>query len=322
MRLRMTGDRATDVSDASGTLWLDVAARRWSSELLAASGLRESAMPTLHEGREATGLLRAEVARDWGMERVPVAAGAGECAAEAIALGALRPEHAFLSLGERATLFAPTEGFRPNAAGAVHAGCHALPDRWQHSATLPGAAGALRWVTRLVGFEDEADALSAAEDPTEVLFLPFLQGASADPSARGVFFGMGEETMPGDLVRAVVEGIAFALADGLDALRAAGSDLRALWLVGDTARPPLWGRILADAMECRLVYCGSRPAGAAMGAARLARLALSPQPAERVCVPPPARAEVEPDPSERLRARRACFQALCRDLRPRFAELA
>lgn len=129
VRLWLTGSHASDMSDAAGTLWLDVAARRWSAPLLAATGLSESQMPEVIEGTAQSGVLRAEVAAEWGVARVPVAGGGGDNAATACGMGLLAPGAGFLSLGTSGVLFTATERFAPNTAEAVHAFCHAVPGR-------------------------------------------------------------------------------------------------------------------------------------------------------------------------------------------------
>ena len=153
VRLRMTGEAISDCSDASGTLWLDVGRRAWSSEMLAACGLDERAMPALVEGSAEGGRLRAEVAAAWGMDVVPVAGGAGDQAAGAVGAGVIRPGHASLSLGTSGVLFAADDTFRPNPERAAHAFCHALPGRWHQMSVILSAASCLEWVTRVTGPE-------------------------------------------------------------------------------------------------------------------------------------------------------------------------
>lgn len=146
LRLRLTGEAVEDMSDASGTLWLDVGRRDWSDAGLAATGLDRGAMPALVEGSAVAGRLRGELARRWGMTVAPVVAGgAGDNAASAAGLGVVAPGSAFLSLGTSGVLFATTERFRPNPGRAVHAFCHALPETWHQMAVMLAAAGSLQW---------------------------------------------------------------------------------------------------------------------------------------------------------------------------------
>ncbi len=325
LRLRMTGERATDASDAAGTLWLDVAARAWSPEMLAATGLDLRAMPRVCEGPEATGCVRPELARSWGLPQgVRVAAGGGDNAAGAIGVGVVREGDAFLSLGTSGVYFAAGNAFAPHPEGGVHAFCHCLPDTWHQMSVILSAASCLTWVAKLTGARDEAALLAEVEEggleDDGLLFLPYLSGERTphdDPRARGVFFGLTHETSRARLARAVLEGVAFALADGQDALLAAGAAPRRVFLIGGGARSALWGRILAAALDRELATPTGGELGPAFGAARLARLAVTGEPPDAVCAPPPTERAVAPDPAlrDRYRARRATFRALYPALR-------
>ncbi|MFP8874144.1 MAG: xylulokinase, partial [Myxococcota bacterium] len=163
LRLRMTGEHASDCADASGTLWLDVARRDWSETLLAACDLSRDAMPALYEGSAQTGRLREDVASDWGMARVPVAAGGGDQAAGAVGVGVIEPGDASLALGTSGVLFVAGDQFRPFPERAVHAFCHALPGRWHQMSVILSAASCLAWVTRLTGAPNEGALLDEIE---------------------------------------------------------------------------------------------------------------------------------------------------------------
>lgn len=318
VRLRMTGDKASDMSDSAGTLWLDVVARRWSEAMLAATGLTEDHMPRLYEGSAATGSLRAEVATRWGLDRVPVAAGGGDNAAGAAGVGVIEEGDALLSLGTSGVLFVATRDFRPNPARAVHAFCHAVPDTWHQMAVHLSAASCIDWVARLIGLAGPAEVFAVAEATGVAagpeLFLPYLTGERTphnDPHARGAFLSLGSETDPGRLASAVLEGVAFAHADGLAALREAGTELSSLCVIGGGARSRHWGRILAAVLETPLVYLEGGEVGPALGAARLTQIAVTGAPAAAVCTRPPVRHVIEPDPSltERLAPKLARFRA-------------
>ena len=302
VRLVLTGELASDVSDASGTLWLDVAKRRWSEEMLAACDLPLAAMPALHEGPEETGRLRAEIAAAWGLARVPVAAGAGDQAAGAVGAGVVAPGQASLSLGTSGVLFHADDRFRPNPARAMHAFCHALPGAWHEMAVLLSAASCLSWLARATGAASEAALVAEveAEDrPSErLLFLPYLSGERTphnDPHASGVFAGLDHDTGRAALGRAVLEGVAFAFADAQAVLEEAGVTPREISVIGGGAKSRLWGRILASVLGRALVYRAASELGPALGAARLARLCVSGEPAAAVCTPPPVLWTAEPD---------------------------
>ncbi len=301
VRLCMTGDKASDMADSAGTLWLDVAQRRWSETMLAASGLVESQMPKLHEGTQATGVLRADVAGRWGMGRVPVAAGGGDNAAGAVGVGVIDDGDALLSLGTSGVIFVATRTFRPNPARAVHAFCHALPGMWHQMSVHLSAASCIDWAARLAGCDVPgffALAEQAGPCAGSELFLPYLSGERTphnDPHVRGAFLGLRYETDPGRLASAVLEGVAFAHADGLDALREAGTEISALSVIGGGARSAYWGRIIAASLGVPLVYLEGGEVGPALGAARLVQIAVTGDSIAAVCTRPPVSRVVEPE---------------------------
>lgn len=308
VRLCMTGDKASDMADSAGTLWLDVAARGWSDAMLAATGLDRAQMPALFEGNAVTGTLRPDIASAWGMAEVPVVAGGGDNAAGAAGVGVVGEGDALLSLGTSGVIFVATDEFRPNPAGAVHAFCHCLPDLWHQMSVHLSAASCLDWAAALTNCSVPA-LLSAAEDSGpacgEELFLPYLSGERTphnDPHVRGAFLGLGHATDTAHLANAVLEGVAFALADGLAAIRAAGTQVEALSVIGGGARSPYWGAILAAALQVNLRYLDGGEVGPALGAAKLAMMAATGASAADACTPPRLAAELEPDPelTERL----------------------
>ena len=328
LRLRLTGEHATEMSDAAGTLWLDVARRAWSREMLAATGLDERAMPRLHEGSDATGTLRGEIAAAWGMDRsVVVAGGGGDNAAGAVGVGVVEPGTAFLSLGTSGVYFLASGAFTPDPGHAVHAFCHCLPGTWHQMSVMLSAASCLGWAAQATGAADELALLrevEAAQRPSELIFLPYLSGERTphnDPRARGVLFGLGHETTRADIGRAVLEGVAFAFADGQDALLAGGARIEEVAVIGGGARSPLWGVILASVLDRNLLYREAGDRGAGFGAARLARLALTGERPGTLCQPPPLVRAVSPDPAlrEHYASRLEVFRCLYRDLRASFA---
>lgn len=309
VRLRMTGDRATDCSDASGTLWFDVRRRGWSDSLLAVCGLDRSHMPSPHEGPEVTGTLRREVAESWGMSPVPVVAGGGDNAAGAIGAGVIDRGQALLSLGTSGVIFAPDHVFRPSPDQGAHAFAHAVPGRWHQMAVMLSAAAALDWAARLLRFPDVGAAIAAAgaRQPfaSELVFLPYLSGERTphnDPGATGLFAGLTHDSDPAAIMMAVMEGVAFALADCLAVLLAAGATINALAVIGGGARSALWGEMLAAALDRPLRYGSDAHSGPALGAARLARIGIEGAPVGEVAVPPPLHDIVIPDSALAARA--------------------
>jgi xylulokinase len=331
VRLRLTGEKVSDMSDASGTGWLDVGKRSWSDEMLAATGLSRSHMPRLVEGNAPSATLTPEAAAQLQLPRVPVAGGAGDNAASAVGMGIISPGQAFLSLGTSGVLFVVTDRFRPNPDKAAHAFCHCLPNRWHQMSVMLSAASALDWVAQLTGNSDLPTFVAAAQrrglHRGAPFFLPYLSGERTphnDPNARGVLFGMNAETVGADLAVAVLEGVAFAFADGMDVLLERGGVIGEISVTGGGARFSYWGQLLAAALNRPLTYRLGGEIGAAMGAARLARLAVSGESPEAVCVPPPVAQVIEPDSdlSALLAERRGIFLRLYRDLKETFVEFS
>ncbi|WP_332876450.1 xylulokinase [Massilia sp. S19_KUP03_FR1] len=333
LRYLLTGDFITDMSDASGTLWLDVARRDWSDVMLSACGITRDQVPRLVEGTQPGGMLRPELARAWGITRpVLVAGGAGDNAASAVGMGVVTPGSAFLSLGTSGVLFAASAAYQPNPAQGVHTFCHALPGQWHQMGVMLSAASCLRWAAQVTGAADEAALLDevARLDPaaraTAPLFLPYLSGERTphnDPHASGVWFGLRHDTDRALLGYAVLEGVAFGLLDCLLALQAAGGRVDSAALVGGGSQSAYWARLLASVLGLPLTISGSAHVGAALGAARLALLAANPAlTVAQVCVVPAALQRIAPEAAWRaaLLPRHARFRALYRQLQPLFEE--
>jgi len=239
VRLWLTGEHVSDMSDSSGTGWLNVGTRQWSSELLSACQLDKSQMPTLVEGSEVSGTLRPELAQRWGMSSTVVIAGsAGDNAASACGMGTIAPGNAFLSLGTSGVLFAANESYRPNAASAIHTFCHALPDRWHQMGVILAATDALNWLGSVTA-QKPADLAKALEGqpvrPSDITFLPYLGGERTphnDAQARGAFIGLGHSSDTVEMTRAVLQGVAFAFRDSLNALASSGTELDRTMAIG------------------------------------------------------------------------------------------
>jgi xylulokinase len=325
LRLRLVGEAVSEPSDASGTLWLDVAARQWSPALLAATGLDDRAMPRLVEGDAISGRLLPQAATELGLPPgIPVAGGAGDNAAGAVGIGCVRPGQGFVSLGTSGVVFVCDAGPVPAPERAVHAFCHCLPRTWHRMSVILSAAGSLAWWAATAG-APEAALLAEMEGEREghATFLPYLSGERTphnDAAARGAFLGLDAGTTRAAMTRAVLEGVAFALADGLDALAPDGSPEGALVVIGGGARSAAWLRIVAAALGRTLLPVAGAEGGPALGAARLARAACGDAPAEAYPAAP-ALAPIEPEAglAERLALRRARFRRLYPLLRPEFA---
>ncbi len=335
LRYLLTGAFISDMSDASGTLWLDVARRDWSDVMLGACGITRDQVPALVEGSQPGGMLRAELARKWGIAGpVVVAGGAGDNAASAVGMGVVAPGTAFLSLGTSGVLFAASAAYRPDPAQGVHTFCHALPGQWHQMGVMLSAASCLRWAARVTGVADEAALLAevARLDPAArvaaPLFLPYLSGERTphnDPLASGAWFGLRHDTDRALLGYAVLEGVAFGLLDCYLALQAAGGvdSIDSIALVGGGSQSGYWARLLASALGVTLTVSGGAHVGAALGAARLALLAANPDLAvDAACAAPTIEQRIAPDAAWRaaLLPRHARFRALYRQLQPLFQE--
>jgi xylulokinase len=329
VRLRLSSEAVSEMSDASGTLWLDVGRRRWDASLLAATGLNEKAMPRLVEGSEISAYLAPEIAQEWGLagRKIPIAGGGGDNAASAIGVGATAAGAGFVSLGTSGVIFSVTDRFVSLPERTLHAFCHALPERWHGMAVTLSAASSLSWIAGVLGRERDigeviAGAAAFARSKSAIasapIFLPYLSGERTphnDAEATGMLAGLGSEHGGDALAFAVMEGVAFSFADGVDVLDAAGARPVRPLLVGGGARSEFWGQMIADVTGLTIDLAAGAEAGAALGAARLGMLAAGAGAVEAVCARPPVHREFIPDPEQaalhapRLKRYRALYRA-------------
>jgi xylulokinase len=308
VRLRLTGERATDAADASGTLLFDVPRRRWSEEVLEALEIPSAWLPAAYESPD-----------------VPAAPGAGDQAAAALGVGVDRPGPLSIVLGTSGVVFAALPGFAADEQARAHSFCHAVPGGWHAMGVMLSAAGSLRWLRDVVGGTyDELTAEAERWPPGAegLTFLPYLQGERtphADPDARGAFVGLTLRHDRGAHVRAVLEGVAYGLRDSLELLRGLGVEAHVGRASGGGARSDLWLRIVASVLDLPL----ERPVveeGSAYGAALLAGVTVGSfgdlHEAVEACVR--TRGQIEPEPSwrEAYEAGYARFRALYPALRP------
>ena len=302
LRVWLTGEHMSEMSDSAGTSWLDTGARAWSGELLAATGLEERQMPALVEGTQAAGTLRPELAARWGLGAgVVVAGGAGDNAASACGMGTVREGSAFVSLGTSGVLFAANGSYLPNPESAVHAFCHALPGTWHQMGVILSATDALNWHSRVTG-ASAADLTrelgDALKTPTGVTFLPYLSGERTphnDAAIRGAFLGLGHESGRAVLTQAVLEGVSFALRDNLEALKSAGTSLSRVTAIGGGSRSRYWLKSIATALGLPVDLPADGDFGAAFGAARLGLVAATGADPVAVCSAPATAETIEPD---------------------------
>lgn len=304
VRLLLTGEHVEDMSDAAGTLWLDVAKRDWSDELLGMTGLSREHMPRLVEGSAVSAQLKDEYVSRWGMTGpVVVAGGAGDNAAAACGIGAIRPGEGFVSLGTSGVLFVSNEKFSPNTEGAVHAFCHAIPDTWHQMGVILSATDSLNWLSRITG-QKQAELSAAAEaqfrGPGEAIFLPYLSGERTphnNANARGTFTGLSQSTDAAQMAQAVMEGVTFAMRDCQRVLADAGTSINRLLAVGGGSKSALWLKMLATNLDMEIALPEDGDFGGALGAARLGLCAATGANPADVMSMPPIKTTIAPDQS-------------------------
>jgi len=293
IRYRMTGDYASDMSDSSGTYWLDVSKRDWDDRLLAAGHMRREQMPKLHEGTDATGRLTPAVAKAWGMPKRPVVAGGGgDNASSACGIGAVTDGAAFVSLGTSGVIFVSNDRYSPNAARAVHAFCHAVPDTWHQMGVILSATASLEWLAG--NLKEPAAQLAKAlgsklTGPSPVQFMPYLSGERTpvgDAQIRAAFVGLGHESDRKVLTQAVMEGVAFALRDNLEALKEAGTHVNRVMAVGGGTKSELWLKMIATTLGVPVELPAAGDVGGAFGAARMGLMAATGASYKSVCSKP------------------------------------
>jgi xylulokinase len=326
VRLRLSGQAVSDMSDAAGTLWLDIGARDWDDVLIEASGLTRSQMPGLVEGSEVSAHLSPEVASAWGLQgrKIPIAGGGGDNAASAVGVGAVEPGEGFVSLGTSGVVFSVTDKYVSLPERTLHAFCHALPNRWHGMSVMLSAAASLSWAADLLGqggaigaLVDSAEAFarSDANVVSAPIFLPYLSGERTphnDANATGLVADLRASHGADAFIYAVMEGVAFSFADAVDVLNAADARPTTPLLVGGGARSGFWGQLIADVTDLTIDVAAGAEAGAALGAARLGMLAAGAGDVRAVCKRPATQRQFQPRPEngERLQPRLRRYRAL------------
>ncbi len=322
VRFRLTGDYASEVSDASGTAVFDVVNRRWSFEMMDGLGLDRDLLPKCYESSEVTGAISPAVAELTGLKAgTPVAGGGGDQAASAVGNGIVEPGIVSCTLGTSGVVFAHMEKVAYDPAGRVHTFCHAVRDRWHVMGVTQGAGLSLQWFRNQLAPGMEYDALTAEAATAEsgaqgLMWLPYLMGERTphlDAAARGGWIGLTAKHTRADLVRAVIEGVSYSQRDCLDIIEELGVEVNSVRASGGGAKSRFWRQLLADVLAKRVVTLETQE-GSAYGAALLALVASG----EYASVPDVCRAtireveSVEPRPAEVERYRRghAVYQAL------------
>jgi xylulokinase len=302
IRYRMTGTYGSDMSDSAGTYWLDVAKRDWSETMLKATSMRRDQMPDLFEGTDATGRITDKLAKEWRMPLKPVVAGGGgDNASAAVGIGAVHDGDAVLSLGTSGVMFVTNAKFSPNTARAVHAFCHAVPNTWHQMGVILSATDSIEWLARLL--KTPAPKLTAAlgkklEGPSEVLLLPYFSGERTpvgDSQIRAAFIGMGQESDAKVMTHAVLDGVAFAFRESLDALRGGGATVNRLTAVGGGTHSEIWLKIIATVLNMPLDLPAAGDVGGAFGGARMGLMAATGASFKTVCTKPKIARTIMPE---------------------------
>ncbi len=278
IRLKLSGDKASDVADSSGTLLFDVANRKWSDEMLDAFEIDKNILPQVYESIEITGEVSEQAAQETGLKAgTKIVAGAGDNAAGAIGMGITEVGKVSATIGTSGVIFAVTDAPKLDLKGRIHTLCHAIPDRWHNTGVTLAAGLSFKWFRENFGdgksFDELAD--EAAKIPSGsdgAIWLPYLMGERAphlDPNARAAFIGLTASHTKAHLTRAVLEGVAFSLRDSLEIFKSAGAEISSIRLGGGGAKSLLWRQIQADVYN-REVEILETDEGAAFGAAILA----------------------------------------------------
>ena len=279
LRLWLCGEYVAEMSDAAGTSWLDVKRRDWSDALLAETDLDRSQMPTLIEGCEISGVLKKTHASKWGLPHgVIIAGGGGDNAASAIGVGVVKAGDAFVSLGTSGVLFAASDEYQPDAASAVHTFCHALPNTWHQMGVILAATDAMNWFGQVLNSsaQEMTNDLGLLKAPSKTLFLPYLGGERTphnDSQIRASFINLDHNADRQAMIRAVIEGVAFAFRDCFDALSSTGTKINQLVAVGGGAKSEYWVQAIATTLGLPISIPVAGDYGGAFGAARLGMIA-------------------------------------------------
>lgn len=328
IRLRLSGDKASDVADSSGTLLFDVRNRKWSDEMMTAFELNPNVFPKVYESIEITGVVSEKGAAETGLKAgTPLVAGAGDNAAGAIGMGIVEPGKASATIGTSGVVFAVTDEPQIDPLGRIHTLCHAIPGRWHNTGVTLAAGLSFKWFRETVATNESYDELTVEAAKINVgadgaIWLPYLMGERAphlDPHARAAFVGLTASHTKAHLTRAVLEGVAFSLRDSLEVFKAAGTEIESIRLGGGGAKSELWRRIQADVYG-KPVELLEAEEGAAFGAAILAGVGVGAWSSVDEACQKTIRTvqKIEPDPvsSEKLDRNYEAYKLLYSALRP------
>jgi len=313
---RLHGQLVTDPSDAAGTSWFAEGSRTWSESLCQISATDIAWLPEVRLWTDVAGKLLPGPAEELGIPQgIPVAVGAGDVAASAVGIGAVSAGDGFISVGTSGQLFTTTPDYRPNLSRFIHAYAHTVPDRWFQMAAMLNGARPIAWLADLLGRKIQPLLVEAEAAQPGPFFLPYLTGEKTpygDAVIRGGFSGLGETTSQGSLMRAVVEAVAFTFADAAEAISETGTLPNSLLAIGGGTRSDFLMQTIADVTQCRLGRSDGAHIVAALGAARLARIALGEGRPSEVMTKPEVQRWFEPrtELNDQMRSRLKGYRTL------------
>ncbi len=281
LRFYLTGEYFSEMSDASGTLWLDIKQRKWSDKLLTCSYLEEKNMPQLVEGNEEAGILKKTLKDKFQFDNnVIIVGGAGDNAAAAAGMGITEQNQSFISLGTSGVFFSPTQRFLSNTGDAVHSFCHCLPNKWHLMSVMLSASNCLDWICSITN-SSITDTLQNVENyfaevnllENSSFFLPYLSGERTphnDPHIRGSFHSIKTTTDATNMQYAVIEGVSFGILDGINSVMKVNNNFEKIFMVGGGSKSEFWIKLLSSLLQRKLSVCNQSEFGAALGVARLA----------------------------------------------------
>tara|TARA_B100000700_G_C14936954_1_gene804800 strand:- start:186 stop:1343 length:1158 start_codon:yes stop_codon:yes gene_type:complete len=283
LRFKLTNTFYTDMSDASGTLWLNVKERRWSKTLLNLTDLSEDHMPRLVEGNQKTAIVDKKLANELGFKNdVLIAGGAGDQAAGATGAGVIKSNQSVISLGTSGVYFSPTNEFISNTKDAVHSFCHCIPKTWHHMSVMLSATNCLDWISKICGL-NISETMKKIENFSNYkfelnstpYFLPYLSGERTPHNnayLRGSFHLLNTSTDTDSLIYSVLEGISFGIKDGYESTHSVSPKSEEIYLIGGGSKNIFWANLISSTLNQSILIGEDANLGPALGVARLAML--------------------------------------------------
>lgn len=302
LRLYLSGEYVSDMSDAAGTGWLDVKNRCWNESLLEHTGLNISHMPSLVESVDIATILKENIATRWGMKKgVVIAGGAGDNVATALGAGTVHNGDSFVSLGSSGVLFTTVTDFKADPCSAIHTFCHGFANQWHQMGVILSATSSLEWFAQINNTTAEQLSNELGVDlkaPNSTVFLPYLSGERTphnDANIQGVFAGLNHHCHRKNLTQAILEGVSFALKDNLQALKLCGAKIEKVTILGGGSNSKYWLELMATVLDMPIDIPKEGDFGASFGAARLGLISANNEDIFKVCQTPTIERTIYPN---------------------------